>query len=327
MSGFILFLVSLLSLGAIYAILCLALNLESGVGGLWDLGIASFFGIGAYSYVLVTAGPAAAYQHYLLGLGLPIWIGILAAMAMACLCAALIGALTLKLKREYFLITTLAFSEVIRQVYANEDWLTNGVAGIYGLAQPLRGWVAPELYPYLLLALILAGLALVALLVTHLSQAPFGRTLRALRENEALAVTAGIDPRRFHLRAYVIAGMLSAVAGVFYVWYNTIVNSAQFGNDITFFVWTALIIGGIGRTRGALLGGFIFVLLHDLLRFVSVSGEMAATLSSLRTVAIGAVLILILRFRPNGLIPERPLTLAPSGMATVSPSSMVSRHV
>jgi branched-chain amino acid transport system permease protein len=327
MSGFLLFLVSLMSLGAIYAILCLALNLESGVGGLWDLGIASFFGIGAYSYVLITVGPAASYQHYVLGFGLPVWVGILAAMAMAGLCATLIGLLTLKLKREYFLITTLAFSEVIRQVYANEDWLTNGVAGIYGLEQPLRGWVAPELYPYLLLALILTGLGLVTLLVRHLSMAPFGRTLRALRENEALAVTAGIDPQRFHLKAYVIAGTLSAVAGVFYVWYNTIVNPAQFGNDITFFVWTALIIGGIGSTRGALLGGFIFVLLHDMLRFVSVSGEMAATLSSLRTVAIGAVLILILRFRPDGLIPERPIRMADVGTASSADTSLVSRHV
>lgn len=326
MSGFALFLVSLLSLGAIYAMLCLALNLESGLGGLWDLGIASFFGIGAYTYVLLTAGPAASYQHYVLGLGLPIWVGIVGAAGVAGLCAALIGALTLKLKREYFLITTLAFSEVIRQVYANEDWLTNGVAGIYGLEQPLRGLVPAGLYPCVLLALILTGLALSALLVWHLARAPFGRALRALRENEALAVTAGIDPRRFHRRAYVIAGMLSAIAGVFYAWYNTLVNPAQFGNDITFFVWTALIIGGIGTLRGAIAGGFIFVLLHDMLRFIAVSGEMAATLSSLRTVMIGAVLILILRLRPDGLMPERPRRLGAADAPARSDRTMVSRH-
>ena len=115
MESLLLFLVGILSLAAIYVVLCLALNLEAGIDGLWDLGIVSFFGIGAYTYVLLTAPAAEHHQNYVLGLGLPIWIGVVAAGVMGGIVALLIGIPSLRLKREYFLITTLAFAEVIRQ--------------------------------------------------------------------------------------------------------------------------------------------------------------------------------------------------------------------
>ena len=313
MSGLALFLVSILSLGAIYAVLCMALNLESGVGPLWDLGIVSFFGVGAYTYVLLTAPAAADYQSYIFGFSLPAWVGLIAAMAAGALCALLIGPPTLRLKREYFLITTLAFAEVIRQLLTNEDWLSNGVAGIYGLRPPFRDVFDPATYGLAMLGMLLVGLLAIFLINRHLIGAPFGRAIKAIRENEALAITAGIVPKRQNLMVYVLAGAMSGLAGVFYVWFNTIVTPGQFTSDVTFFVWTALIIGGLGSLRGALVGGFVFVLLHDILRFIPVSGEAAATVSSLRTVLIGLVLIAILRWRPNGIFPERPVKFAPTG--------------
>ena len=314
-SGLFIFLVSMLSLGAIYAVLCMALNLESGVGGLWDLGIVSFFGVGAYTYVILTAPPAADYQAYIFGFELPVWIGVIAAMAAGALCALLIGPPTLRLKREYFLITTLAFAEVIRQLLTNEEWLTNGVAGIYGLRQPLRDAFESGSYGFVMLGILVAGLVVVYLINRHLIAAPFGRALKAIRENEPLAITAGITPRRQNLMVYVLAGAISGLAGVFYVWFNTIVTPGQFTSDVTFFVWTALIIGGLGSLRGAIAGGFIFVILHDILRFIPVSGEAAATVASLRTALIGLVLVLILRWRPNGIFPERPVVFDPAGKA------------
>ena len=326
-SGLVLFLVSILSLGAIYAVLCMALNLESGVGGLWDLGIVSFFGVGAYTYVLLTAPAAADYQAYIFGFELPAWVGMIAAMAAGALCALLIGPPTLRLKREYFLITTLAFAEVIRQLLTNEDWLTNGVAGIYGLHQPFREAFEPGNYGFVMLAMLLIGLAIVTLVARHLIGAPFGRALKAIRENESLAITAGIAPKRQNLMVYVIAGAISGLAGVFYIWFNTIITPGQFTSDVTFFVWTALIIGGLGSLRGALVGGFIFVILHDILRFIPVSGEAASTVSSLRTALIGLVLIAILRWRPNGLFPERPVVFKADGEpAPASAKAMVSKN-
>ena len=313
MEGLLLFGISLLSLGAIYAVLCLALNVEAGIGGLWDLGIVSFFGVGAYTYTLLTTGPAESHQHYLLGLGLPMAVGLLAAGIAGGLVAYLIGLPSLRLKREYFLITTLAFAEVIRQIYANEGWLTNGVAGIYGLEQPFKDLFSPNAHTYVLFLLLIAAVAVVYLIVQRLALSPFGRVLRALRENEALAMTAGYRPFHYQIRVFVVAGFVSGVAGAFYVWYNTLIVPSQFTADVTFFVWTAVIIGGIGNNRGALLGGFLFILLHDLLRFVQVSSDLAIVLTSLRTALVGAVLILVLRIRPEGLAPERPARIRVRG--------------
>jgi len=306
MESILLFVVGILSIGAIYSILCLALNLEAGIDGLWDLGIVSFFGIGAYTYVLLTAPAAENHQHYLLGLGLPIWVGLAAAGLMGGVAALLIGVPSLRLKREYFLITTLAFAEVIRQIYANELWLTNGVAGIYGLNPPFSESLPPNARQVVIFALLSVAVAVTYLIVRSLCVSPFGRALKALRENEALAMTAGINPFAHHIRAFALAGALSGVAGAFYVWYNTLIIPGQFVADVTFFVWTALIIGGIGNNTGALVGGILFVLLHDALRFLPLSNDMAEVVSSVRTALVGVILILVLRWRPEGLLCERP---------------------
>jgi len=305
MESLLLFFIGILSIGAIYAILCLALNLEAGVDGLWDLGIVSFFGIGAYTYVLLTAPPAAHHQAYILGLGLPIWIGVIAAGIMGGFVALLIGTSSLRLKREYFLITTLAFGEVIRQVYSNELWLTNGVAGIFSLAPPFRTTLEPGAQQVAMFALLVCAVAIVLWLVQALTISPFGRALKALRENEPLAMMAGINPFSHHIRVFVVAGVLSGVAGSFYVWYNTLILPHQFVADVTFFVWTAIIIGGIGNNRGAMIGGFLFIILHEALRFLPLSSNMAETVSSLRTAIVGLVLILVLRWRPEGLLSEK----------------------
>jgi branched-chain amino acid transport system permease protein len=309
MDSLILFLIGILSIGAIYTILCLALNLEAGVDGLWDLGIVSFFGIGAYTYVLLTAAPAEHHQSYVLGLELPIWIGVLGAAVMGGLAALLIGAPSLRLKREYFLITTLAFAEVIRQIYSNELWLTNGVAGIYGLAPPFSESLSPDARHVTIFALLILAVAIVYWLVRACTASPFGRSLKALRENEPLAMTAGIHPFALHIRVFVLAGAFAGVAGAFYVWYNTLIIPGQFVADVTFFVWTALIIGGIGNNVGALLGGFLFIILHDALRFLPLSNDMAEVISSVRTALIGVILILVLRWRPEGIVRERPVTI------------------
>lgn len=306
MEGLLIFGVSLVTLGAIYGMVCLALNLEAGAGPLWDLGIVGCFGVGGYTYVLLTAGPAADYQQYLFGFGLPMWVGAIGAAAVAGIVAWLIALPTLRLKREYFLIVTLAFAEVIRQIYANEEWLTNGVAGIYDLRQPMKQAVPASDYGYVLMALCVSGLFVVWAVTHRLVHSPFGRSIKALRENEALAITAGIDPRRVSMRLYVTAGAITGFAGMFYVWYNTLIVPSQFRSDFTFFIWAALIMGGIGNQRGALVGAFVFILLHDSLRFLQVSGEMAVALTSLRTALVGLVLVLFLRFRPDGIFPERP---------------------
>ena len=147
------------------------------------------------------------------------------------------------------------------------------------------------------------------IIVQKLTLSPYGRALKAIRENESLSSTAGINPQKFNQSVFIIAGCLSGLAGALYVWFNTLIVPHQFSPEITFFVWTAVIIGGIGNNKGAFIGGLVFVVLHDLLRFLQISPDLALVISSLKISIIGIVLVLILRFRSEGLIPERPIII------------------
>lgn len=305
MSGLVLFLVSVLTLAAVYVVLSLALNIETGVDGLWDLGIVSFFCAGAYAYAIFTAAPPGEYSKYHFGLNMPIIVGVIAAGIVGMILAYLIGTPSLKLKNEYFLITTFAFAEVINQIVTNEAWLTNGVAGLYQLPQPFKEMFSPSVYSFVLLALLVCAAAVVFYVAERFTRSPFGRSLKALRENEPLAITAGLNPFHFHIRSFIIAGGIAGVAGAFYVWYNTVAMPPMFSADITFFAWTAIVIGGMGNNRGVTLGALIFVLAGESLRFFHLSSEMAIRVASIRLAIIGLLLILILKWRPEGIMPER----------------------
>lgn len=309
MSGWLLLIAGVVTIAAIYAMLSLALNIEGGIAGLWDLGIVSFFGVGAYTYVILTAGPPGPQHKYLYGLGLPLWAGFVAAGVVGALFAYLIGLPSLKLRHEYFLITTLAFAEVTRELLTNEAWLTNGVAGMYRLPQPFRPYFSANGYQLFFAVLMLAMLAVVFWVARRVLRSPFGRTLKALRENELVAMSAGKDVFRFRLKAFVLSGALAAMAGPAYVWYGTLVVPHQFSSDITFTVWTALVLGGIGNNIGAVAGAFFLVVAQESLRFLQVDAQMALVLANLRVALLGAILILVMRFMPQGLIPERQLKL------------------
>jgi branched-chain amino acid transport system permease protein len=309
MEGFLIFSISVLTLAFVYAILCLALNIECGVAGMWDLGIVSYFGVGAYSYAILVAPAAASYQHYLFGFEMNPIFGILLAVIMGGISAYLIGLPSLRLRREYFLITTIAFSEVLRITFSNENWLTNGVAGIYNIEQPLKTLFSPDIYLILLFIVFFIFAIITYLLVSRLSYSTYGLSLKALRENEALAKTARIEPSKQYHSVYVFTGCLAGLSGALYVWLNTLVVPTQFTPNVTFFVWTALIIGGIGNNKGAFLGAIFFVILLETLSFLNLSAELALVVSSLRIALVGLALILILRFLPNGLISEKPRLL------------------
>ena len=309
MEGFLIFSISVLTLAFVYVILCLALNIECGVAGMWDLGIVSYFGVGAYSYAILVAPAAASYQHYLFGFEMNPIFGILLAVLMGGISAYLIGLPSLRLRREYFLITTIAFSEVLRITFSNENWLTNGVAGIYNIEQPLKTLFSPDVYLILLFIVFFVIAIITYLLVSRLSHSTYGLSLKALRENEALAKTARIEPSKQYHSVYVFTGCLAGLSGALYVWLNTLIVPTQFTPNVTFFVWTALIIGGIGNNKGAFLGAIFFVILLETLSFLNLSAELALVVSSLRIALVGLALILILRFLPNGLISEKPRLL------------------
>lgn len=303
MEGLLIYGVGILTLGGIYAAFALILNLSAGWGGLWDLGVAGLVAVGAYTYVLATFTPTLTSDAKV-ALELPIWAGILISAVVTGLAALLIGLPSLRLRGEYFLITTFAFAEVIRQVLINESALTGGVVGFNQLDRPFSGLVHPADYRYVLLGIVAVVLVALWLLVRRVGRSPFGRVMRALRDNEPVALSVGKDVTRRRMQTFVLAGVLIGAIAPLYVWYMRRIVPDLFGPDLTFAVWTALVIGGIGSFSGPVLGGIALIALIEGTQLLQVSAEHAVLLSASRPFILGLALILVLRYRPDGLVPE-----------------------
>jgi len=290
----------------IYAILALSLNLKFGTTGLIDLGVVGYFAVGAYAFVLVTAPHASDLNAYRIGLDLPLWAGFIAAPIASGLVALLVGLPALRLSGEYLAIATYAFAEVLRAVATNEEWLTNGVVGFNNLKQPFRDQFASGgMYQYFYMALVLATLLLIFLGLSRLHWGPFGRALRAVRENEEVALAVGKNVTRFRMKSFVLGGAISGLAACFYVTYASLIVPTMFVPEVTWTVWIALVIGGTGNYKGAILGTAVLVTAQELTRFFQASADLAPMLAASRFIAMGLILILIIRFRPKGILPER----------------------
>ena len=157
-SGLLSYFVSFAIMGGIFAILALGLNVQWGYTGLFNIGIAGFFAVGAYTSALLTTpmpeGVYATYVEQLVGLALPFPLGLIGAAAVSGLLALLVGIPTLRLRDDYLAIATIGIAETIRLIFNNERWLANGPRGLTGLPQPLRSWVEPHHYHYVYLGIV-----------------------------------------------------------------------------------------------------------------------------------------------------------------------------
>ena len=314
------FLAGLATLALIYALLALGLNVQFGYTGLLNFGHVAFFAAGAFASAIVTLprpGSAAymeAAARYEVGLGLPVWVGFLAAGAAAGLLALAIGATSIRLSSHYLAIATFALAEIFRSVLVNEAWLTRGQFGISNVPQPLRGGaIDVQTYPFVYLGVTAVIVAVLLILTIRLTESPFGRTLRAIRDDELAARVLGKATPAIKLRAFVIGGVLAGFAGSLWTHSLGVVHVGQFVPIITFQVWLAMLLGGAGTHIGVVLGAFLLIAIREGTRFLgSVPGlaELAAAnpsfLPSLRFVLIGLLLILVVRFFPSGILPERP---------------------
>ena len=307
MSSYLLFAVGILILIGIYALLTMSLNLKFGVTGLIDLGLVGYFAVGAYTYALFTASPpGTGVESYNIGLGLPLWVGFIAAALAAGLFSFLVGLPALRLRGEYLAIATYAAAEVVKAVASNEEWLTNGVVGYSGLPQPMRGAVeAGNSYQYVFLAIVVVSVVVVYWLLRRMQVRPFGRALRAVRESEEVALSVGKNVARYRMKAFVIGGMIAGFAGALYIGYTTLIVPTMFAAEVTWTAWIALVIGGSGNYRGAILGTAILLSAQELTRFFQASADMASLLAASRFVAMGLLLVVIIRFRPRGILTEK----------------------
>lgn len=303
MQSLIVFLVGVLTLAAIYAALAMVLNLVAGWAGMWDLGVAGLVAVAGYTYIIVTQ--TKFDSGLLFTPGWPIAIGVIAAALVTALAAFIIALPSIRLRGEYFLITTLAFAEVIHQLAISEGWLTRGTTGFSSIDRPFRDLVPASDYRWLLLGLAVAVMLAIYLIMNRLAKTPYIRLLRASRDNEAVANSLGKNVIRYRLITYVFGGALIGVITPLYLWHVRSVVPSLFVSELTFVVWTALVIGGIASRKGPIIGATLLIVCTELLTFLQGSAEYAQILAATRPVILGLLLILILRFRPEGISSER----------------------
>jgi len=311
LSGIIGYLTSFAIMAGIYAVFCLGLNIQWGYTGLFNIGIAGFFCVGAYTSAMITTpmptGIYAKYVHQIFGLNLPFVVGLLGAALVCGIVAFLIGFPTLRLSEDYLAIATLGIAEVFRLIFNNESWLANGPRGLMGLPQPFHYLVDPSHYDYVYLVVVLIVMAIVYLLIEKGIRSPWGRVLRAIREDEISAAASGKDVFRFKMQSLIFGSMVMGVGGALYAHYTKAISPNVFTPLYgTFIIWVMLMAGGSGNNKGAVLGAyvmwgiwigseFLIDMLPDVIREKG---------PYFRFLLIGILLEIILIYRPQGILGE-----------------------
>ncbi len=302
-TGIAAYLVSFLTFAGIYAVLALGLNMQWGFTGQFNIGIAGFFAVGAYTSAILTTPGSPAYVG---GFGAPFLVGLLGAILTSAVVGWLIGLITARLRTDYLAIATIGIAEIIRLVLKNEEWLTNGVRGIPAIPRPLAD--TPLDTPITYLVIVVLIVVAVYFLVERAYMSPWGRVLRAIRENEPASAASGKNIARFRLQAFTVGSAIMGLGGGLYVHFFGFVSPEAFRPLYgTFLVWVMLIAGGSGNNRGALLGAVIVWGLWsgtEMLTGLLPSGY-STQAAALRVLLIGALLQVILVTRPQGLLPEK----------------------
>ena len=303
--GFSNILVYFVTFAGIFGLLTLGLNLQWGSTGLFNIGIAGFFAAGAYASAILTTD---ASEAYLGGAGLPFIVGMAGAMFVSGVVALIIGLITLRLRADYLAISTIGIAEILRLVLKNEGWLTNGVRGIAGIDKPWADLLGAGWAQLVFLAIVLTALGLVYVAFERAHRSPWGRVLRAIRENEATAQASGKNVVRFRLEAFVLGSMIMGLAGGLYAHFFGFISPEAFEPELaTFLIWVMLIAGGSGNNRGAILGAFAVWLIWSGTELLTnrLPADMATQAGALRLLLIGVLLQVILLTRPEGLLGGR----------------------
>lgn len=284
------YLVYVVSLVAIYGILTVSLNLVVGYTGILSVAHAAFMGIGAYATALL-----------LTEWGFNFFLTLPVGLAISGLVAAALAASTLRLRGDYYIIGSFGFQVIMYNVFLNWIALTRGPFGIRNIPRPRAFGIAfadPARYALLTIVFLAATLWV----ARRVAESPYGKVLRAIREDEAGAASIGKNVRRFKISIFVVSSMLASVGGALYAGLISYVDPFAFTINESIFLQALVIVGGAGNVYGSVVGAAVLITLPEMLRFFDVPTTVA---SPIREILYGSLMILFLRFRPKGLLPER----------------------
>ena len=273
----------------IYFILSLSLNLLVGYTGLLSICHAAFYGIGAYISTL-----------FMIKLGMNFFPALLIGVLGAAIASLIVAIPSLRLKGDYFILTSLGFQVIVFGILYNWVAVTRGPYGIPGIPRPkVLGFEFGSIPTYFILSGIFALLAIFVL--WRFTSSPFGRVLKAIREDELATKALGKNVTNFKILAFMIAAGIAAIAGSLYAGYVTYIDPTSFTLDESIFILSIIIIGGAGNLRGPIIGSAILIVLPEALRFLGIPDTIAP---NVRQMIYGALLIILMRLRTQGIAGE-----------------------
>ncbi|MGH2795152.1 MAG: branched-chain amino acid ABC transporter permease [Actinomycetota bacterium] len=281
----------------VFALLSLGLNVVVGFAGLLDLGYVAFFAIGAYTMgILSNSGPIQIPWE------LEMWEVLPIAVAITLLAGFLLGAPTLRLRGDYLAIVTLGFGEIVRIVAENLDSVTRGSKGIIGIPPPkvpFTGSVFNVGNPTTFYLTVFGFLAAMVLVIRRLNHSRVGRYWAAIREDEVAAEAMGVPTLKYKLWAFAIGASTSGFAGVIYASRVGFISPESFQLIISITILAMVVLGGLGSIAGALVGAAIIQMIPEVLR------SLPDEVQDARFLIFGAILVAMMIFRPQGVIPSR----------------------
>ncbi|MEP2030746.1 MAG: branched-chain amino acid ABC transporter permease [Paracoccaceae bacterium] len=313
MIGILSYLVFFVSIASILAIAVLGLNLQWGNTGLFNGGVVAFFGAGAYGTLLLGGTPQ---PDHIGGFELFYPLALLGGACAAALLAWFVGKLTLHLRHDYLAIATFGVAVTFENIMRNAEGFSGGAKGLRGFERPLENWVSNGFtYNLAFLTCIAVILICTYFFLERVVQSPFGRLLRAIREDEVAARSLGKNPDRIRLIAFVTGSFIVGVSGGLYATFYAFVSPQDVLPTLTFQIWAMLIVGGAGNNRGAIIGTFLIwgawtTSGWSLSRFAPVEIQIYG--GTLQYIMIGLVIVGMLLWKPQGLFPEK-LVMSNSG--------------
>jgi len=275
--------VNVMTSALIYVVLGLGLNIVVGLAGLLDLGFVAFYAVGAYSYALMN-------MYW----GISFWLALPLGALLGAFCGILLGFPVLRLRGDYLAIVTLGFGEIIRLVLENWGEFTHGPSGISNIARPeffglAKGFLAQVNFMYYLMLVLVVFTIFV---VNRLKNSRIGRAWQALREDEIACQAMGIDKMKTKLMAFFLGATWAGMVGVVFAAKTTFINPASFTFLESAIILSIVVLGGMGSILGVILGALVLILLPEYMR----------DFSQYRMLIFGATMVLVMVFRPQGLI-------------------------